>query len=292
MLLDRGGGLSDLIWNSLVGANWTRGDVAHATVNLEIVVSKAPASQAVASHLPRVGRGSRRVLRTGWVDQTGAVWQRYQGQLDLGLKRDSRSEQPLSSDRRLPVQEFFELMLYSGAVRAGWLTGADDEHADIDAMTLTIRVDPTSPLQKAHDADPRGRGPAQSAAAHTELLRRAVDPEELLRRAREIAARHGDPDPELIQHAYGTRYELTRTTGSMVFDDAPSCLLLIKGQFRAPRHRRRPGPPVEEDNWYSYAFHYAVINLDTGKITDSGQSQTPPDLSLLVEVVTDYAPPD
>lgn len=77
----------------------------------------------------------------------------------------------------------------------------------------------------------------------------------------------------------------------MVFEDSPSCLLLMKGHFRAQRQRRRQprpiGPPIEEE-WYSYACQHIVINLDTGQITDSGGSQTPPDFSLLIEVVTDY----
>jgi hypothetical protein len=115
-----------------------------------------------------------------------------------------------------------------------------------------------------------------------------MDPDELLRRAREVAARHGDPDPELIQHAYGTRHELTRTTGSMVFEDSPSCMLLMRGHFRARRRRRPPLAPRVEEEWYSYAYQNVVINLDTGSITDSGGSQKPPDFSLLVEVVTDY----
>jgi hypothetical protein len=288
-LLDHGGGLSELIWESLVDAHWTRGDIAHATIWLEIGVPKAPAQHAVPFNAPRIGRGGRHVRRGAGVDESGTAWERLGDSLDFGVEPDSQSEEPLASDRRPSSEESFERMLYSAAARAGWLTGAGDEHADIDGVTITIRVDPTSPLMKAHDADPLGRGPAQSKATHAELIKRAMTRDELLQRAREIAARHGDPDPELIQHAYGTRYELTRTTGSMVFEDSPSCLLLMKGHFRAQRRRRhRPiGPPIEEE-WYSYAYQKVVINLDTGQITDSGGSHKPPDFSLLVEVVTDY----
>jgi hypothetical protein len=286
-LLDRGGGLSDLIWESLVGANWTRGDLAYAAIRLEIGVPKAPAQQAVPFNAPRIGRGGRRVLGGCGVDESEAAWERFEGSFDFGMKSDSRSEELLADEGRPVGQEFFERMLYSAAARAGWLTCAGDEHADVDAVTVTIRVDPTSPLMKAHDADPLGRGPAQSRAAHAELLKRAMDPEELLQRAREVAARHGDPNLELIQHAYGTRYELTRTTGSRVFDDSPSCLLLMKGHFCARRRQRPIGPPIEEE-WYAYAYQMVVINLGTGQITDSGGSQKPPDFSLLVEVVTDH----
>lgn len=286
-LLDRGGGLSELIWESLVGANWTRGDIAHAAIWLEIGVPKAPAQHAVPFNAPRIGRGGRRVRRGGAVDESGTAWERLGDSLDFGVEPDSQSEEPLALDRRPASEESFERMLYSAAARAGWLTGAGDEDADVDGVTVTIRVEPTSSLRKAHEADPLGRGPAQSRAAHAELITQAIDPDELLRRAREAAARHGDSDPELIQHAYGTRYELTRTTGSMVFEHSPSCLLLMKGHFRAQR-RRRPNDPPVEDEWYSYAYQKVVINLDTGQITDSGGSHTPPDFSLLVEVVTDY----
>jgi hypothetical protein len=62
-------------------------------------------------------------------------------------------------------------------------------------------------------------------------------------------------------------------------------MVVMKGAFRGRRRpRSRRGT---EEQWYSYAFQNFIFDLDTGKITDSGSSQTSPDFSLLVEVVTD-----
>jgi hypothetical protein len=110
----------------------------------------------------------------------------------------------------------------------------------------------------------------------------------LLRLARQVAARHGDPDPELIQHAAGTREAVTRTTGSIVFSDAPSYIVAIKGRFRA----RRPYPPgrvpATGAEHRSYTVQVLVVDINTGAVTDSGSSLQFPDLTPLGTVVTDY----
>jgi hypothetical protein len=45
---------------------------------------------------------------------------------------------------------------------------------------------------------------------------------DILRLALEVAARSGDPSPELIEHTTGTREAATKTTGSWVHSDEPS----------------------------------------------------------------------
>ena len=85
--------------------------------------------------------------------------------------------------------------------------------------------------------------------------------------ALEAAARDGDPSPELIQHARGSRFDVTRTTGSIAFSDAPSYIFVMKGDFN-PRHSRprtASGRPERR-----YRFRTLVFDVKTGKITDSG----------------------
>lgn len=115
----------------------------------------------------------------------------------------------------------------------------------------------------------------------------AIDERQLLALALEVAARNGDAEPELIQHARGSRYAVTRSTGSVVFSDAPSYIVVMKGNFRAPRpHPPGPSRPPEE-RLVSYPFQTLVVNIETGQITDSGSSNQCPDLASLGVVVTD-----
>jgi hypothetical protein len=110
----------------------------------------------------------------------------------------------------------------------------------------------------------------------------------LLSRALDVVASAGDPEPVLIQHARGTRFEVTRTTGSIVFSDAPSYIVVMEGDFRARRPRiaghRAPG----DEEVFSYRFRVLVFDIETGQITDSGLSNERPDLASLGDVVTDH----
>jgi hypothetical protein len=116
----------------------------------------------------------------------------------------------------------------------------------------------------------------------------AIDESELLALALEVAARKGDPNPELVQHARGSRFEVTRTTGSIVFSDVPSYIIVMKGNFRA-RRASRPGHRYPDDEQsVSDPFQTLVIDIETGQITDSGSSNHCPDLASLGEIVTDH----
>lgn len=112
---------------------------------------------------------------------------------------------------------------------------------------------------------------------------------DLLPLALEAAARAGDPDPELIQHITGTREEVTKTTGSWVPSNEPSYLVAIRGKFAG----RRLGPPSRSSEHRrheteSYSVIVLVVEINSGRITDSGGGPRYPDLATVGPVVTDY----
>jgi hypothetical protein len=231
------------------------------------------------------------------IDEFGVAWERYEGPFDRCAV--GSGYRLLDKDRRTKDHEFFEDMLYTAAVSAGWLTGNPDELAEVADVRITIAVARRNPRWEAHVAASSSiAGMSLSAATGPEETDQpaptalAIEARELLARALEVAARFGDPNPELIQHAYGSRFELTRTTGSIDFSGAPSCMVVMKGNFRAPRPRPPRHEPSDDEEFFSYPFQTFVIDLETGKITDSGSSTTSPDLASLPEVVTDHAPVD
>ncbi len=129
-------------------------------------------------------------------------------------------------------------------------------------------------------AEQRNRAP--------EPLVRVRDESMIVQLARQVATRHGDPYPELIQHAVGSREEVTRTTGSIVFSDEPSYIIVIKGKFRARRPSGpRPASP-RKPAFVSYPFQVLVVNMATGLVTDSGSTHACPDLTPLGPVITDH----
>jgi hypothetical protein len=118
---------------------------------------------------------------------------------------------------------------------------------------------------------------------------------EILGLALEVSKRHGDPDPELIQHTSGTREAVTKTTGSWVRSDDPSYLIAMRGRFTA-RRPRPPGyfrdhPDAPRDELMSYPVQVLVVEIRSGRITDSGSSSNYPDLASVGPVVTDYERP-
>lgn len=127
--------------------------------------------------------------------------------------------------------------------------------------------------------------------------RRALEPFPLVKReadvlvlALAVAARSGDPDPELVQHTIGSRESATKTTGSWVASEEPSYLIAIRGRFEAPR---APGPPrLRRPGWeqdtVSFSVQVLVVELKSGRITDSGGDRQLPDLASVGPVITDY----
>ena len=95
-----------------------------------------------------------------------------------------------------------------------------------------------------------------------------------------------------MQHTTGTREAVTRTTGSIVFDDQPSYLIAVRGTFMVrargpwvpPELRRHPSAGDD----VSYSVQVLVVDIAFGRITDSGNSDHYPDLASVGPVVTDY----
>jgi hypothetical protein len=113
---------------------------------------------------------------------------------------------------------------------------------------------------------------------------------DVLTLALSVAARHGDPDPELIQHTIASRLAATRTTGSWVESEEPSYLIAIRGDFTTPRP---PGPPrLHRPGWeneaVSFPVQVLVVELASGRVTDSGGDHRYPDLASVGPVITDY----
>lgn len=191
-------------------------------------------------------------------------------------------------------------MLYTAAVQAGWLVGEPGEVVDVPAVRITVSVARRNPTSEAFahgsagsqdlEAVPDGptRSPREKRRSLATPAVSAIDESELLARALRVAARLGDPDPELIQHARGSRFEVTRTTGSIVFSDAPSYIIVMKGDFRARRATRPRHRYPDDKQFVSYPFQTLVIDIETGQTTGSGSSHQAPDLTSLGEVVTDH----
>jgi hypothetical protein len=219
----------------------------------------------------------------GRIDDRGVAWQQRVG--PLSGRAAGPDYRLLESERRPDDLEFDEDMLYTAAVQAGWLTGAADEVVEVPDVRITVGVARRHPRWEAFasgTAEPGGALPPAAPPAG------AIDENELLALALEVAARKGDPNPELIQHARGSRFDVTRTTGSIVFSDTPSYIIVMKGNFRA----RRPRPPSQsrsnDEEFVSYLIQTLVVDIETGKISDSGSSNRAPDLTSLGEVVTDH----
>jgi hypothetical protein len=112
---------------------------------------------------------------------------------------------------------------------------------------------------------------------------------DILRLALEVAARNGDPNPKRIEHTTGTREAATKTTGSWVRSDAPSYLIAMRGDFSVPR----PAPPTQsptdaQHTVMAYPIQVLVVEIASGRVTDSGSSSDYPDLSSVGPVVIDY----
>ena len=102
---------------------------------------------------------------------------------------------------------------------------------------------------------------------------------DLLSLALEAAARAGDSNPELVQHVTGTREEVTKTTGSWVLSDEPSYLVAVRGDFS----QSRPFPPGPDwdhrrNELESYSVRVLVVEIKSGRITDSGSGGNVPGL--------------
>jgi hypothetical protein len=282
-LHDRVGGIGEMLWEALEGAGWV-GEVAtlRMTVALRVGVAPAPAiaPRRSARFEPLPGR-ARRLGEKGQIDDHGVAWQERVG--PLNIRAAGPGYRLLECERRSEDLEFGEDTLYTAAVRAGWLVGEPSEGVDVPDVRITVSVVRRNPRWEAFASGTADLGAAPPAAA--DPIVSAISESELLALALNVAARNGDPNPGLIQHARGSRFDVTRTTGSIVFGDAPSYIIVMKGNFRRRRPRLRHHA---EEEFVCYPFQTLVIDIETGKITDSGSSHQAPDLTSLGEVVTDH----
>ena len=91
--------------------------------------------------------------------------------------------------------------------------------------------------------------------------------------ARRVAARSGDPNPELIQHARGSRFDVNADDGIEGVQRRPVLHRRDEGQIPSGR-TARPGARPTDEQFVSYPFQIVVIDVETGKITDSGSIQS------------------
>jgi hypothetical protein len=285
LLRDRAGGVGEMLWEALDGAGWV-GELAtlRMTVALSVGVGATPAagSRKPARYQPLPG-GVRRLGEKGRVDDHGIAWQRRVGPLN------GRAAGPgyrlVESERGPDELEFGDDMLYTAAVQVGWLSSAPDEVVDVPDVRIAVTVARRNPRWEAIASGTADVGSAPPSVVPTVS---AIDESQLLALALEVAVQSGDPNPELVQHVCGSRFDATRTTGLTVFSDAPSYIVVMKGKFSGRRSRPGAGPAGEEV--VSYPFRSVVVDIETGKIIGSRSSKQAPDLTSLGEVITDYPP--
>lgn len=280
----RPAGVSGMLWEAIDGAGWV-GERAslRMTVAIRVGVPGAPTS-GVQSDID--GEANR--CEAGWTDDDGVAWQQYVG--PLSGRAAGPGFRVLESELAPHERGLADGFLRAAAEQAGWLSDASSTVVELPDVRIAVSVARRNPRWE----DPEAQPLALSAQDYQSHCSETMGDRELLESALEVAARLGDPNPILIRHARGTRFDVTSVTGSQVSSDAPSCIFAMQGNFRW--HHSRPANPerqlTEEDS--SYGFLTIVIDAGTGAPTDVGASNQPPDLTALGHVVTDrpQRPPD
>jgi hypothetical protein len=122
-------------------------------------------------------------------------------------------------------------------------------------------------------------------------MRQVEDEADILRYARELDSRKGEPDPELVQHTTGTREAATTTSGSIAYGEQPFWLIAMKGNFRARRALPPDPTPTAGNEFVSYTVQVVVVEIASGRATDFGGGHKYPDLAAGGRVITDYERP-
>jgi hypothetical protein len=108
--------------------------------------------------------------------------------------------------------------------------------------------------------------------------------------AKQMATVAGDAAPTLIQHVSATRAAANRIAGGDIIlgTDAttPSYLIAMKGSFTVQRPLP-PGAPQSLQGTVTYSVLTLVVNAETGRVMDSGLTNSYPDLASLGPVATD-----
>ncbi len=134
---------------------------------------------------------------------------------------------------------------------------------------------------------------ARSARARLMVLAFRLGPRPTLSKSRILtlaertAAGNGDPNPTLIQHAAGTRFDAVRiSSGDLVFEWNWSYLVAIRGRFTADGAPIAAGakPPTG-------TVITLVLDARSGQVTDFGIGNRYPPLAQLGPVTTDLQSP-
>jgi hypothetical protein len=111
-----------------------------------------------------------------------------------------------------------------------------------------------------------------------QLVRREED---ILVVALQVAAHQGESSPEVIEHTVGSREAVTKATGSWVEDLEPSYLVAMRGAFTARRAARPSRGADRDEAMVSFAVELLVIEIASGRITDSGGGMEYQDLAAV-----------
>ncbi len=132
-------GIGELIWDALGRAGWL-GETVGVKPTLELCIrvpSAAVPSTATASCLPVRPGGPRRLGEPGTVSDEGLVIQRYEGPLHGRAVPGLRL---VDTELRAEDFDFYEDMLYTAAVTAGWLSPERRGQAVSEVLTVDILV--------------------------------------------------------------------------------------------------------------------------------------------------------
>ena len=138
-LRDRDDGISELIWDALAQAGWL-GHRSGIQPTIEVCIRLAAAltsrETATPDTAPRPG-GSRRGGEPGRIGDDGTAYQRYEGPLHA---RAAPGLWLVESERRAEDLDYLEDMLYTAAIRAGWLSGDSQKQAVAEVPDIDILI--------------------------------------------------------------------------------------------------------------------------------------------------------
>lgn len=116
--------------------------------------------------------------------------------------------------------------------------------------------------------------------------------QDLLRWALETARRFGDPKPTLIQHATTTRDAAATALGWGTCEKTPVYVVVLKGKFSVKQHRHARPCRRRQDadaTFITVPVLFRVIEIETGRVVDSGSKRAVPDLTALAPITTDLS---
>jgi hypothetical protein len=150
---------------------------------------------------------------------------------------------------------------------------------------ITLRYKPPRGVNLGNLTGPKVR----SAHARLRVLtyrpgpRPTLSERRILTLAEQAATGSSDPNPTLIQHAAGTRFDaVVISSGDLIFEYNWSYLIAIRGHFTATDASYPPGAKPRTGTVITL-----VVDARTGKVTDGGIGNRYPPLAKLGPVTTD-----